>query len=188
MSWVLQKEELTTFAKSFDKSVKLTTKDYWLFKVIAWLLFFWSKSKRKRFTERFATTVGHIQGYPKAWPASHVKDVIPHECRHTKQMRWFGFMIHPIVGVPLGLVIYGFLFFPLYFALFRLLLEIDADKRKWEYWVSERGVTNKKVFLTHARLRAERVTSSDYLWSWNRKHAVKLYTKAAEKFHATFVG
>lgn len=188
MSWLKDKEELTTFAKSFDKSAKLVTKKHWLFLITTWIMFFWSKKARERYMTRFANTIGHLQAYPENWSTEQVADTIPHESRHTQQMRMLGLGIHPIVGALPCLILYGFILFPIYFAIFRVWFEIDADKERWWYWASERGVRNKEVFLRHAKYRALIVAGRDYFYSWNKKHTIKLYTRAAEKFYETYLG
>lgn len=180
MSWVKDKERYQAIARKIDSSVKLTTKDGWIWKAIAWFLFIitFGRFKRKRFLENFATTLGPIQAYPRSWPRLR-EGTLVHESRHTRQARWFGFGIHPWVGLPLMGLFYLLLPLPVGLAYFRYRLELDADRAKWKFWLS----VGKKPDLIRRRARefAETITSAAYAWSWPRGLVVKGFLKAAEK-------
>lgn len=180
MSWVNDKERYQAIARKIDSSVRLTTKDGWIWKAIAWILFIvtFGKFKRERFLENFATTLGPVQAYPRSWPALR-EGTLVHESRHTHQARWFGLGIHPWVGLPLMGLFYLLLPLPLGLAYFRYRLELDADRAKWKFWLAG-GRTPDEV-RARAKKFAETITGVAYAWSWPRKWAVRGFLKAAEK-------
>lgn len=180
MSWVDDKERYEQIAKTIDPAVRLTTKDGWFWKAIAWILFVvtFGQFKRERFLEDFATTIGPIQAYPRSYPRLYEGTVV-HESRHVRQFRWFGLGLHPWVGLPLMALSYLLLPLPLGLAYLRYALELDADRAKWK-WMLERGEDPQSV-LDRAESFAETVSGSAYGWAWPRPWALRGFRKAAEK-------
>jgi hypothetical protein len=193
MSWVNDKSRYEQLAKSVDSSVVLVTKDYWFWKALAWLLLIISfgQFKREKFLTRFATTIGPIQAYPSEW-STLSEGIIVHESHHTKQARWFGFLIHPWVGLLPMALFYLFLPLPILLAYFRYRLELGADKARWEHtlaqaqtqWEYHRQVSNIK---SHAERRAKTLSGWSYIVSWPRPLALWGYRRASKKVIAKFL-
>jgi len=181
MSWVDNKDHYDQITRSIDPAIRLTTKDGWIWKTIAWILFIvtFGKFKREEFLTHYATTLGPMQAYPVEWPSLN-EGMLVHEGRHTKQARWFGLGIHPWAGLPFMAVAYVLLFFPIGLALFRYLLELDADKAKWRYML-ETGQGDEDYIRRRAMDFAEKVSGAPYGWSWPRKWVVSGFMAAAEK-------
>lgn len=141
--WTTNKTKLEALAKSIDKSAKIYTKDNWFCYSVAWLLFVISFGffKREKFLEGFATTIGHMVFIPKEWSYEACEWTLVHECRHIKQFRVMGLFIHPMAGLPIAMVVYLFLLFPVYLAIGRVLLEYDADVFEYKYMIKEKGVS-----------------------------------------------
>lgn len=180
-SWLEKKDYYEGIAKKIDSSIILTTKDGWFWKAISWVLFIvtFGSFKREKFLQHYATTIGPIQAYPKEF-SDISEGMIVHEGRHTKQARWFGLGIHPWVGLPFMMIAYIFLFFPIGLALFRYLLELDADKTSWKYML-ENNLADEQYILQRAESFAEKVSGAPYGWSWFRKFVVSGFRKAAIK-------
>ena len=180
MSWVDNKDVYEKLAKSIDPSIKLVTKDSWVWSVIGVLIHIitFGCMPKWRFLTQFATTLGPIQAYPRQYPKLS-KRLLVHEARHTRQARWFGFGIHPWVGLPLIGVFYLLLPVPLLLAWFRYRLEVDADFASYRYMLAN-GYDARQV-----RIRAERfadlVSGASYVWSWPRPLARRGFAKAAER-------
>lgn len=179
-SWVDDKERYEQMARAIDPAIRLTTKDGWFWKVIAWILFIitFGQFKRERFLEDFATTIGPIQAYPRSY-SSIYEGTLVHEGRHTKQARWFGLGIHPWVGLPFMAIAYLLLPIPAGLAYLRYRLELDADRAKWK-WMMESGYSADQV-LDRAQRFAETVSSSAYAWAWPKPWAVKGFLREANK-------
>jgi len=180
MSWINDKERYQGIANSIDPSVKLMTKDGWIWKAIAWCLFIitFGVFKRKRFLEHFATTLGPIQAYPRNWPYL-TEGIIVHESRHTRQARWFGFGLHPWIGLPIMALAYLLIPLPLGFAYLRYKLELDADRATWKFWIAQ-GRTPDEIRKRATRF-AQIVASSAYGWAWPKKWVIKGFLEAAER-------
>jgi len=181
MSWLSDKERLQAEARKIDKSVKLVSKDGKFWKIIAWFLFIVSFGafKRENFLTRFATTIGNIQAYPATWSVATVERVIVHESRHSRQARFCGFGIHPLVGLPIMMLIYVLFPFPVLFAFPRALLEMDADRASWRALLA--SGTPSSVIIARAQNFAETISSSEYMWSIPKSLAVKLFVWAANR-------
>lgn len=181
MSWTDDKESLEALAHDIDPAVCLTTKNGWLWKAVATILFILSfgKFKRERFLESFATTFGPLQAYPESWSASQVSHTLVHESRHTRQARAFGFGIHPWVGLPLMFLTYCLLPLPIGLAVFRVWLELDADRYRWR--VLLRAGIPASYIRQRAREFAETVSSAAYMWSLPASWTVKWFEQEAEK-------
>lgn len=174
-SWVVKKDVLQTAARKLDKSVKLTTKDHWFWKMLAWLL--WSvtfgKYDRVTFLTSFATTIGPIQAYPKEWSVHSVANTLPHESRHTRQARWFGFGISPWLGLPLFTIAYLLLPVPLGFSYIRFRLELDAERYAVRMKLAA-GATHLSV-RKRSEAFAKVVASSAYGWAWPQKKCIEAF-------------
>jgi len=86
-SWTTQRARLQQAAQLSDKSAILMTKDNWFCKMLGAILTVvtFGGIGYTRFMERFATTIGPIQFYPKGWPPSSVEAVCTHEGVHSRQ-------------------------------------------------------------------------------------------------------
>lgn len=182
MSWLQDRERLQVDAEKFDKSIKLVTKDNFVSRAIAWLLFVLSfgKFKRERFLVNFATTLGNYIFIPKEWSVRSVEILMPHEARHVKQFRWLGLCIHPLVGLPLAAVVFLLLPLPFLLAFGRFYMELDADVAKWKYLIKS-NIWGPENIRLHAARRGKSVASVNYFWTLPETWAVKLYKKRAEK-------
>jgi len=182
MSWTADRERLQAEVRKLDPAIRLTTKNSWFWKVLAWILFIMSfgKFKYKDFLTRFATTLGHVQAYPKEWNTASVERVMIHESRHSWQARICGFGIHPIVGLPIMAILYGFLLFPVLLAVFRVWFELDADRAYWRYGLANRTMSADGV-RWRAQSFAETISSPAYMWSIWRRFAVWWFGRTAEK-------
>lgn len=182
MSWTEKRKQLQTQATKFDKSVRLVTKDNFVSRFIAWALFILSfgRFKRKSFLVGFATTIGNYIFFPKEWTAETVKRILPHESRHIKQFKWLGFGIHPLIGLPLGTIVYALFPLPMFLAFGRFYMELDADKAGWKYLLEQKIYTVNQIREV-AIWRAESLSSVGYFWALPKSWALSLYKKAAEE-------
>ena len=181
MSWTKDKERLEKLARDIDPAVRLTTKNGWVWKAIAWILFVitFGQFKRETYLERFATTLGPIQGYPESWRVASVENTLIHESRHTQQARAFGLFIHPWVGLPLMFLTYILLPLPLGLAVFRAWLELDADRYRWRILLMK-GADPDDI-RERAESFANTVSSAAYAWSLPASWTRKWFLKEAEK-------
>jgi hypothetical protein len=187
MSWTRDKDRLEAIAREIDSSIRLHTKDNFVSKFIAWTLFLvtFGKLDRERFLKDFATTLANHHFYPEGWGSWPVELTIIHEARHTKQFRWFGLGIHPLVGlVPMG-ICYLLIFLPVFLALPRLFLEIDADKFAWRMRARAEdvplidGSTLAESILRSAERRSKLLSGAAYAWSTPEFIARFFYMRAA---------
>jgi hypothetical protein len=181
MSWTKDKERLEKLAHSIDPAVRLSTKNGWVWKAISWILFvvMFGQFNRESFLNRFATTLGPVQGYPEGWSATQVEHTLIHESRHTRQARAFGLFIHPWVGLPLMFLAYVLLPLPAGLAVFRAWLELDADRYRWRLLL-KRGVPASDIRARAAGF-ADTVSSAAYGWSLPASWTRKWFLKEAEK-------
>jgi hypothetical protein len=179
--WLFYKKNITEELRKIDKSIVLHTKDNTFCKVVAWILFILSfgNFKREVFLNRFSTTIANHHFYPEKWLIDSVLEVGIHEARHTRQFRFFGFWIHPLVGLPIAAVVYLLLLLPIGAAFGRFFMELDADKESWRYMVKEE-YTNEEI-LEHARRRANTLSGSCYLWAVPKFISSYFYTRSAKK-------
>jgi len=179
-SWTEDKDRLEDLAHSIDKSIRLCTKDNFVSKAIAWLLFLitFGRFKRIRFLQDFATTLGNYHFYPERWYARNVERVLIHEARHTKQFRWMGAGIHPLLGLPLAAVVYLLLPLPVLLAFGRFYMELDADKSAWKH-MKNIGATDIAI-IGHATRRAASLSSASYVWALPKSWTEKRYIAAAQ--------
>lgn len=185
-SWTADRERLQALARSIEPTVRLQTKDVWIWRLLGSLAAaatFGGISKR-RFLEEFATTLGPLQGYPASWSVERVEAILVHEARHTWQARICGFGLHPWLGIPLFSLLYLALPLPLGFAWLRLLFEIDADRAAWRHALS-RGASAEAI-RARARGFAAVVCSGAYGWSMPRRLGLRLFERAADRTIAEF--
>ena len=182
MSWLAEREQLQEEAQGFNKTIRLTSKNGWFWKAIAWILFVVSfgRFKREDFLVHFATTIGHVQAYPEEWDAATVRRVMVHESRHCFQARVCGFGIHPMVGLPIMTLFYAFLPLPMLLAFFRAWFELDADRTSWRYQLAH-GTADADTIRWRAQNFAETISGPAYMWSVWRSLAVRWFLREAEK-------
>lgn len=198
MSWTTERAEHQAFARSVDPAVILTTKDAWPWKAIAWLLYLgtFTAIKRHKFLAQFATTIGPIQGYPKEWQTLN-RSTIVHEAQHTKQAKWFGWLV-PIVGwlpgrvghtlralagLPFMLLFYVLLPLPLGLAVGRWLFEVNAERAAYRYRAGKGE--QLAALLYRARTFGSKVCGAAYGWSWPRWFGgVRAFERAARRAYA----
>ena len=174
MSWTDKRAEYEALAHSLDSSIVLATKDAWPWKVVAFMLMVvtFGGIKRKRFLEDYATTIGPLQAYPRAWP-SLPESLLVHEARHTRQCSWFGWAV-PVLGwIPrtrawAGLPLFGLCYLilplPIGFAWFRWRFELDAERAALRYRLGKGEPLDR--LQTRALEFGDRVCGPDYGWSW----------------------
>lgn len=180
MSWVDDIERYRALAVSQDPAARLTTKDGWFWRALAWVLLLLSFGtfSRRRFLTEFATTIGPIQAYPREWGSIRESTVV-HEGRHVRQARWFGLGIHPWVGLPVMALVYLLLPLPVLLAYGRYRLELDASVAEWRYALSH-GKASPTAVMLDASDFAETVSSSAYLWAWPESWTRRGFRRAAE--------
>jgi len=165
MGWTDHRDHYQSVAREIDLSVRLTTKDAWYWRAIAWLLsvITFGSFPSAKFLERFATTLGPVQAYPRGW-ASLSEGIVVHESRHTRQARWCGLWTHPWVGLPIMGILYLLLPLPMGLAWFRYRFELDADAARWRHML--KSGTPPTLVKARAEDFAATVASSAYGWPW----------------------
>jgi hypothetical protein len=179
-SWLKDKEALQTFARSIDSSIILMSKEHWLWVVISYLLRF--LMPREKFLNKFATTIGPLHGYPKGYSTEDVRRVIPHEGRHTQQVRACGLFI-PYIGPWLGIIpmtILYVLLLPVGFNWFRYKFELDANVASWKYKVNNMGWSLDAIEVAAYRT-AKIVGSRSYGWPLPQKRVIKGFLNSYDK-------
>jgi hypothetical protein len=178
MSWTNDRERYEAIAKEIEPAARLVTKDHWLWSALWWagaILTFGLLAlgmNRRRFLDEYATTIGPIQGYPKAWSRLS-RRLFVHECRHTTHCVWLGWLV-PIAGwffgrhvrAWCGLPIYGVLYLALLPAVLslRFWIELDCDRTSWK-WMLRNGYSATQV-MDRARVFGATVCSGRYFWPW----------------------
>ena len=196
MGWAKEREKYQTIATSIDPAATVLTKDHWLWSatwyalaIVTFGLIIVGMPKRK-YLERYATTLGPWHGYPSTWPALSKRLLVP-ECRHTPQVGFAGWFV-PVFGwffgrkaravaglVPMAIV-YGLLLLPLGFCVGRWQLELDADRTAW-HWALRNGYSDEYV-RERAREFGDKVCGGPYLWAWLKVlGGVKAFDAAADK-------
>lgn len=182
MSWVPDRPYYQRLASSEDGAARVVVKEGWFWHLLGYLLHgvtFGAMSHRT-FMERYATTVGPLQAYPRGWP--RLRDsMIVHESRHTKQARWHGLWTHPWVGLPLFAISYLLLPLPAGLAWLRYKFELDADRAGFSYAVRNRQDHGRSLqaLLKRAHQRADQLSGPQYGWAWPRRWARSGYEKMA---------
>jgi len=187
-SWTTEKERLEVIARGFDPSIKLYTTDHWISTTLEALLYYtvliltlgFVLYDRWRFRHHFARTFANYHFYPEEWSVDTVLRVLPHEARHTRQFRFFGFWIHPLVGLPLMTIVYTLFLLPVFFAIGRLLLEVDAEKTAW-YYLYYTGRVDIQYIRDRSHSCAASLSSGNYFYSTPLCLANFFYSRAAKK-------
>lgn len=188
MSWLAEKNRLQNLAKTLDPAIRLTTKNGWFWRALAWLLFIltFGRFTRETFLRDFATTIGHIQAYPEEWDAVTVERVMYHEGRHTRQARVCSLGIHPMAGLPLMGILYGLVPIPVLGAFFRAWFELDADSFFWRHALAN-DLMDVDTVRWRAKTFAETISGPAYFWSVWRSLAVWWFRRKAEKVIAEYL-
>ena len=185
-SWLTEHGRLEALARTIEPSVRLTSKDSPFWRVVAavthWITF--GAVGRSLFLERYATTLGPIQGYPPTWTVAQVERVLIHEARHTWQARMCGLGLHPWLGLPIFGALYLLAPLPMGFGIARLLFEVDADRTVWRHALA-RGVPPDEI-LERAEAFAAVVCSRDYAWSAPAGFGRAIFLRAARREIASF--
>jgi hypothetical protein len=162
-SWLSNKDRLESFAKTFDSAARLKQKRSFVWKLA---------------NENAAITIGRTVWLSPKWTEWQVRNVIPHEVGgHVRQYRYCGFGIHPNAGIPIFLVLYGLVFFPILLAWVRYRFELHAETQEWNYRL-EQGQTAPNDVRTGAEKFAIKIASAMYwfaiakpwvLWGFKRR-------------------
>jgi hypothetical protein len=189
MSWVRDKQSYLAIAREIDPAIILTTKDAWVWKVIAAvvMVFTFGGISYREFLEEYATTIGPVQAYPAKWSRLS-RRLLVHEARHTVQCGWCGWAfpilgwvhpkLRPWAGLPFFGVAYLLVFLPLGLAFVRWRAEIDADRASYARMLHD-GDSPDRVRM-RARAFAAKVCGGNYGWSWPKKWGVAGFVKAAD--------
>jgi hypothetical protein len=194
VSWVVEKFKYQREAEKIEPAAVITTKDskwwtaLWVSLVVVTLGLFAIGQPYRVFMEKFATTVGPVQGYPRKWAVVSIRTIV-HECRHTKDVIFFGWFV-PVLGwisnklrawvglLPAGLV-YGLLPFPVLLCYGRYKMELRADTASY-HWMLEDGCSPEEV-RSRAVSFAETVGSGKYFWPWPKPLVRRGFKIAAEQ-------
>lgn len=178
-----------TVARSFEPAARLYTKDGWIWRPIAavvWALRFGRRPYRD-FLDNYATTFGPIQAYPRSFKRLSDR-LLRHECRHTTQSVALGWFV-PVAGwffgrrvrawaglLPMA-VLYGLVFFPFGLAYGRYWLERDADRAMYR-WALSKGYSAQWV-RDRAQEFAGDVCGAAYAWSWPSGWGIRGFLRVA---------
>lgn len=165
MSWTERLDFYQNIGREIDPAVRLTTKDGWFWKMLAVLatVFTFGGIQYRVFLEDYATTIGPVQAYPRAWRTLS-RPLLIHEAQHTRQSRWCGLWIHPWVGLPIFGILYLLVLLPVGFAFFRWRFEINADAAAWR-WMLRNGAQPHQI-RSRANLFGKKVCGGNYGWSF----------------------
>jgi hypothetical protein len=194
---VIERFKYEKLAKGFEPAAKPATKDSWVWKVIAVILHGVSFGglPYRRFLTEVATTFGPIQAYPRELPSLSTR-LLVHECRHTTQAVWLGWLfpvlgwffgrrVRAYAGLPFMAILY--LLFPLLpvaLNVCRWLFELDADRASWR-WMLDNGYSPDMVKL-QAEEFAKDVCGGPYVFAWlSFLGGVAAFTRSAAKVVAT---
>lgn len=196
MSWTEWQGYHEAQLKNLDADAKLLTKDHWLWTVLWWFLniatcgLFAFAIRKEDFLERYVTTLGLYIFVPRQYPEI-LDSLLAHEIwGHGRQytfagwfvpiLGWFfGRRVRALVGMLPMLLVYLLLPFPVFICYGRYRLELDADIVEWGM-MKFNGCLAENI-RKHARMRANLISGSAYLWSWPRHWVLAEYTKAVEK-------
>jgi hypothetical protein len=181
VSWVAQQARLEMLARRIEPSVRLRPKEGRFWRGLGRLAAIATGGgiSVQVFLQDYATAIGPLQGYPRAWSAERVEALLVHEARHTRQARWCGLGIHPWLGRPIFGLLYLALPLPAGFAVARFLFELDADRAAWRHQLAN-GASPERVRARAAEF-AGRVCSGHYGWPVPHKLGVAWFARAAER-------
>jgi len=180
VSWVDRRDEYQALARRFDPACRLVVKEGWFWTALAYLLMVitFGGVRAGDFLNNYATTIGPIQAYPRAWPTLDTR-LLVHEARHVRQARVCGLWIHPWVGLPIYALLYLVLPIPLGLAWFRFWFELDADRASWRWALAEGGWAPEQVRL-RAQSFALKVSSGSYGWAMPRNYMARRFEGEVE--------
>jgi len=191
MSWTKDFKRYEQIVEEIEPASVLITKDHWIFKVIATLIF-WMPNKK--WLEEYATTFFPLQAYPSQFGALSTR-LLVHECRHTTHCVWLGRLV-PILGwffgrhvaawcgAPFYIVLYAFTLFPIGIAVARWLIEFDAEYTAWKWQV--RAWHKVQDIRPRAKSFGLKVCGWPYFISWFRwLGGVALFEWGARRVLAT---
>jgi len=186
--WLAERGRLEALARAIEPSVRIGSKDGWPWRALAGLARAATLGgiSRRTFLESYATTVGPWHGYPAGWSAARVEATLVHEARHTRQARWCGLGLHPLVGLPLFALLYLLAPLPAGLALGRFLFELDADRAAWRHALA--AGAEPEAIRARARAFAGRVCSGHYGWPVPRRLGMAWFERAAERTLARHPG
>ena len=124
-------------------------------KLLAWLLFF-----VRGFMTDFGTTIGQTMWTPSEWDTwtdAAKAQILRHERIHLRQQKR--------LTMPLYVILYLFLPFPLGLAYGRACLEWEAYTESLKAMAEYKGVELLRVPVIRAMF-VSYFTSSDYFWMW----------------------
>jgi len=179
-SWVARKDELQALARTVDKTVVLMTKDNWFAKFITWVVVLLHIADKETFTKHFAFTTGNFQFYDESWSYYDVLTTLFHETRHTTQFRWCGFGIHPMLGVPLYLILYALLPPFAGLAYVRFWLELDAERFAIREELMRKISVDPRAIINRAEAFGAAVCSVSYLFPWPAKWGIPKFSAMAK--------
>jgi hypothetical protein len=178
-TWVDERERYQKLASSIDPAAKVCVKEEsWIMIVASWALFLvtFGMFKRDVFMQGFGTTLGPWEYYSRTKEALS-RHFVAHESYHVVQFRKLGLWIHPILGIPANILVYGILPLPIFLAYGRYKIEMNAERFALKYYLED-GATEQQV-IDRAVYFAEMITSFRYLWCWPKPWAVKSARKMA---------
>jgi hypothetical protein len=190
-SWTTRWAEYQELAREIAPGVRLTTKDGWFWRCVAWALFLSSLGRipRDRFLRDYATTLGPLQAYPSHWPRIPL-ELLAHESRHTRQSLvagwlvpvagWLGPSLRAWVGLLPMTIAYGFFPVPVFLAWGRFRLELDAESFAWRLGLA-RGWLSPDQVRRRAALTSQQVAGWMYLKAWPNRWAATAYARRAEQ-------
>ena len=135
---------------------------------------FWNKFN-------FAFCLGNHFFIPASWDSNYIKVVEAHETQHAKDQRTLGLGIHPFVGLPLFLILYFFVFFPLGLAIFRTWFEYRADKAEFQYMIDNKMITDRAILSEMVNQSARIISGWKYFFSCPMFITKLFYNKITKK-------
>ncbi len=122
---------------------------------------------QRTYLSHYVTTLGHTIYVPDDfddWPPDHAYEVLRHELVHVAQFER--------LGVPLMVLVYGFLPLPALLAWGRARLEWEAYEETLRAIAEVEGIDAARSPALHAQI-IRRFTGPDYGWMWPFPRAVQ---------------
>jgi len=174
-------ESLRKLAQSLEPTALIFTKED---SPLMRFLNFFARVFNPTFMESAGVTIGNRIYLPSTWFGKDLSACIVHEARHITQCRWCGLGLSAWVGLPIFLVLYGLLAFPIFLAVFRYLFELDACAASWRELLMV-GVSAEAV-RKRAEQEAQVVAGWKYLRPWPKFLVIRGFKKKFEKVLAGF--
>lgn len=162
--------------KKYPKFVVRQKKESILMKIISWILFLitFGQNKREVFMNGFITTVGYAMYVPDGWenktdPTKAI--TLVHEREHMRQKKKYGLVI-----MALGYIFWPF---PIGFANFRLMREIEANSVEIVFAHKKYGFPLWDFAKSSGfKQTVDVLTSASYFWpSFNKEKVARLLKK-----------